>query len=415
MAKDFYETFDKYDFNQTANFPKAEIGQTYRTLRTFSVFFALFLVLIRYLLQRFLGVDVPLLPKIALAIVVIGFALYAINIFKRWQYFEREPQKNDKRAIRLRKAILENVDLDSQFEDLYKKESDKITEKDKMTKEAISLFNNLVVLVNTRQTKANRVQRTWTVIVRRPKGKGGDTTNEILKREIIVSNKDERGQARLNRVAKQAVYDNEDGLQLNFGELNQLPNGDHYIEAIEDLGVDPWFYEQKLSELRAKKETSTMQHSVPYRPAVFRGMEFKGFVNYDEANKAKRAKAIKWLDENIPDIQRIFADNDITAKYNENLTEFRQSSAELFFALPPTHKRGDGKRLMSIAEYIDDYLNVKGSSMRPVSTPVNGIKLSLALPNGKDKFGNELLDRNNEIMDYTTTLNLEDVMRELYG
>ena len=70
------------------------------------------------------------------------------------------------------------------------------------------------------------------------------------------------------------------------------------------------------------------------------------------------------------------------------------------------------KNLMGIAEVIDEMLDTKGSSLK---SRLDTLHLSLALPNGKTRDGNDRRNDKGEIEDFTQILNLEDVLRGLYG
>ena len=410
MERDFSKVYYKKKYNESANFPKAENGQSWRGFRLFSFASALLIFGVEQALIYFklISTDIILTIRIVIAILLtIGIVGYFNNIRVRWKFFEREVARNDKMAIKLKKRILKRMSIDKQTEATQNK--DKKDERDKAILEAVSRIRNIVVLVNTRQALNHKVYRTYTILFHKP--------IELMAQQelerLIKGQGSREGDSVIASIAKQSIYDLTERT-VAFSRIKNLKNGDYYIEAKEDLGTDPWYYDRELSRLRDFKEESEMEHSVPYQPCIFRGYEFKGYTNHTQENEIKKEKAQKWLDENIDDIISVLAENEIEAQYVPDSVAFRQSTAEVEFTMPTNLKVSNSKEknLMGIAEVIDEMLDTKGSSLK---SRLDTLHLSLALPNGKTRDGNDRRNDKGEIEDFTQILNLEDVLRGLYG
>lgn len=423
MERDFAVIYNKNKFNESANYPKAENGQSWRSIVNFSFWFMLIGFLATYAINYFFPQFAQVISRIrqvSLIFLLLALLGYLNNLRVRSRYFEREKIKNDRLAKKLKSEFLNVFAIDKKIYQTLAKTDGKQDIKDKAILEAKSRINNVVVLVNTRQQLNHKVYRTYTILVHRLKD---DFENAELESLIFGSakknsNKQEEDSA-ISIAARQALFNiRKKGSEIPpFSSIKTLKNGDFYIEAREELGTDPYYFDKELLSLREFKETSEMEHSIPYQSCVYHGIEFSGFKNYTKVNEEKKELAQKWVNENIDDIQRVLLENGFETQFVPTSVQFRQSTAEIDFTTPTNLKAGKGKnqQLMSIAEVIDDMLELKGSTL---NSRLDTIHLSLALPNGELPDGNpRYVVRNGvkEKEDFTQILNLEDVMRSLYG
>ena len=423
MERDFAVIYSKNKFNESANFPKAENGQSWRSFVNFSLWFLIFGYLITYVILRFfpsaLGY-IKIVRVVLILFILVACVGYLNNLRIRAKYFEREKIRNDKTAKKLKKEFLNVFAIDKRLYQTLDKSSDKRDTKDNAILEARSRINNAVVLVNTRQQLNHKVFRTYTILIHRLKDDFENTEleNLIYGTTKKRSSKKEEDSA-LAVSAKQALLNiKKNGQEVPpFSSIKTLKNGDFYIEAREELGKDPYYFDEKLLELKNFKETSEMEHSVPYQSCIYHGVKFAGFANYDEQNKKKKELAQKWVNEHIDDIQDVLLENGFETQFVPTSVQFRQSTAEIDFSTPTSLKAGKSKnqQLMEVAQVIDKMLDLKDSTL---DSRLDTIHLSLALPNGKLPDGNDrytMINGEKVLEDYTLTLNLEDVMRSLFG
>lgn len=420
MERNFSKIYFDNDFGNTLNFPLATKGLSWRGFLKFSIFLSLFLFLLVYGINKLIYVPMgvtKIVKYISFGLISLAVLGYFNNIRCRWRYFERETLRNDRDTKKFKNNFASRFDIDGKTEKVRTKE--KKDKQDNYHLEAISVFRNATFSINTREELNHEVNRYYSILFKKPKNDSVESFLNQYLREGSVETKTNKADNNKNepaiaRTAKQVIYDLT-GKNLPFSDIKYQPNGDSYIEAIENLGKDPWYYTKITTDLREQKKNSTMQHTVPYKPCVYNGIAFSGFTDYTEQNNIKKEKAMKWLNENIGTILRILDENGFAVQYVPENTEIRQSTAEIEFTMPANMKAGatKGKIYMEVADVIDQKLDLVGSAME---ADLDRLKLSLALPNGKkrDKMTVRKDDEGN-VEDYTLTLNLEDILRDLYG
>ena len=421
MEHNFSKVYFDNDFGNTLNFPLATRGLSWRGFLKFSFFFSIFLYLALFGINMFIYVPMAIgkfIKLICICLITLSILGYANNIRLRWRYFERETLNNDKDSIKFKRLFTNRFDIDSKTEKIRNKENK--DKQDRKHLEAISIFRNATFSINTREELNHEVNRYYSILFKKPKD---DNIESFLKSYLfdgtVETKQNKAGGTKKDEpaiaiTAKQALYDL---IKKNvpFSDMKTQPNGDYYIQAIENLGKDPWYYTKRTTILREGKRNSTMEHTVPYKACVYNGVAFSGFTDYTEINKVKMEKAKNWLHENIGTILSILRENGFDVQYVQENTEIRQSTAEITFIRPTNLKAGStkGKIFMDVAEVIDKKLDIRGSAME---ADLDRLKLSLALPNGKtrDLLEDRVDDAGNK-EDFTLKLNLEDILRELYG
>lgn len=420
MERDFSKIYFKHGFGNQLLFPKSEAGHDWRWFRNTSVFLAIFVYVLAIIINKFIYIPLAYTKMIKLfcfGIVIFSSLGYFNNIRKRWLFFEREVAKNDKKTAKFKKLFHKRFDMETKSESLRNKE--KKSKDDNKHLKAISLFNNAIISINTRQELNHEVNRYYSILFPKPKD---DTIDKYLYKYITdggasgssKGNSNNKDLPAVANTARSALYDLI-GANIPFSAIKTQPNGDYYIEAIENLGIDPWYYTQRTTDLREYKRSSTMEHSVPYKPTTYYGIEFSGFADYTKENEILIEKARNWVNENIGSILNILSTNGFDVQFVPETMEFRQSSVEIKFVMPSNLKAGTSKNkiYMDIAEVIDQKLDIAGSSLKP---NLDRLNLSLSLPNGKTGDGVRVKrDDNGEIQDYRLKLNLEDILRDLYG
>lgn len=416
MDRDFPKVIQKDIYSKGVGFPKALRGQSWRSFIKASIFISLIIYGLVSLVRHFLFLPYSLVHYIKLfCITLFIFSVlgYLNNLRLRAKYFEREKIANDKRAERLRKEFLKQFAVEKILKS--KSTDSKKDDKDELFDELKSRINNVEVLVNTRQSLSHSLFRHYTILVHAME----DTLDQTYLNGLLVNgnsssvkDKDIGVPSPYITVSAQRAFYNYFKYNFIFSTVKSLKNGDLYIEAVENLGADPYYFDKRITDLENWKKTSEMTHSVPYLPAKAFGIDFSGFIDHTEENSIKKEKATKWLNENMDSIQEILTANGFDAVFIPSSVTFRQSSAELDFTIPTNLKASKDTKNMEVAEVIDKKLQLRGSTLTP---NLDTIHLSLSLPDGKLPNGNDRKNDKDEIEDFRQKLNLEDVFRSLYG
>lgn len=422
MDRDFSKVIQKDIFSKGVGFPKALSGQSWRSFIKVSIFISLIIYGIVTLASKFLFLPYSLVHTIKLFCIgffAFGLLGYLNNLRLRAKFFEREKIANDRRAEKLRKHFLQKFAVNKVFSNKQKSSSNdknNPTEEDKRIEKLKSRINNVEVLVNTRQSLSHSIYRHYTILIHCMTDEydqrflNGLLVNGTLS-SVDSKEINKKSSSYVSTSAETAFYASFK-YRFVFSTIKRLNNGDLYIEAVENLGADPYYYAKRITALENWKTTSEMTHSVPYLPTTAFGVAFSGFVNHTAKNEENKVKAQNWLNENMDEIQKILAENDIEAVFIPSSVSFRQSTVELDFTISSDRKASNNQKYMDVAGVIDSSLDLKGSML---SATTDNIHLSLSLPNGKRPNGEDRKNDNGEIENFTQVLNLEDVFRELYG
>ncbi|MFS6325065.1 hypothetical protein SUT38_11265, partial [Streptococcus agalactiae] len=219
----------------------------------------------------------------------------------RQKLYERNVRTNDNNAIRLEKDILDNLNLRrTLYKELEAEKAGKVDEASNIKLEALKIIeDSFKVKINTREDSRHNVATFFNMSAEHVtddsinlsveqllfKGESTSSSGEATKIGEIASNLINRG----------GYFDN-DKKKIFFG--NKISeDGTHFVRTKADVHYDPYYYDEKLIDVKRVIHNANVTHSFPYRAGTFteEGVNM-GLTDNTEKNRKNAALAKDWAD-----------------------------------------------------------------------------------------------------------------------
>lgn len=333
--------------------------------------------------------------------IALSTMVYISYVIRRQRLYERQVIANDYLSYRAKKKVLRDFNIKGRAKDIDTLLEAEVNQEGKSGRaklkareielreegQAVRSMRDTMIIYNTRENLAHKVKRTVTIYFYPPKTRVAADKFDKLKEPFLES----------AEIVLQQYFSEE-------RDRGESVRGNSFSQAVISEVDDPYYYGNELEELEKLKTASKYYHSSPYNPFDYKGRRYLGLTDKSVINNKRHKEATKWANSLTDEISGILRQNGFNTSFKRLAIESR--TAEIFYKLPKNFKKSGTTNLKGIEEVIQEQIN--SSSKPTITLGIDMIRVSISLPNGKDKNGNETDN-------YVQLLDTEKILRRNFG